>query len=306
MSTFNWLVASQILAFIALAVVALQWLWFNLREQRQIKEAVERRLALGSESGAAPPMEQVLIGKLERLLVPAGIRLSDSQLILVGVFLIALVFAVFVVKGMVAALVALVLTVMALLLYWKFRFEQQRRRINEELPGIMETALRYMDAGRSLEQSLVESFREADPVFDPLAFRLRSAVEAGRDYTSLFEDFSSLYRIPSLILVSIALRTSARFGSSIRPVMQQVASSLRSQQELRREFMAATSETRFTAGAFAVIPMGLAAYMILMNESYSEVLLKTSTGNTMLMVAGVLQGLGILVILKMIQGVGRV
>lgn len=306
MSTFNWLVASQVLAFIALAVVALQWLWFNLREQRQIKEAVERRLALGSESGAAPPMEQVLIGKLERLLVPAGIRLSDSQLILVGVFLIALVFAVFVVKGMVAALVALVLTVMALLLYWKFRFEQQRRRINEELPGIMETALRYMDAGRSLEQSLVESFREAHPVFDPLAFRLRSAVEAGRDYTSLFEDFSSLYRIPSLILVSIALRTSARFGSSIRPVMQQVASSLRSQQELRREFMAATSETRFTAGAFAVIPMGLAAYMILMNESYSEVLLKTSTGNTMLMVAGVLQGLGILVILKMIQGVGRV
>ncbi|MHA7915231.1 type II secretion system F family protein [Alloalcanivorax xenomutans] len=306
MSTFNWLVASQILAFIALAVVALQWLWFNLREQRQIKEAVERRLALGSESGAAPPMEQVLIGKLERLLVPAGIRLSDSQLILVGVFLIALVFAVFVVKGMVAALVALVLTVMALLLYWKFRFEQQRRRINEELPGIMETALRYMDAGRSLEQSLVESFREAHPVFDPLAFRLRSAVDAGRDYTSLFEDFSSLYRVPSLILVSIALRTSARFGSSIRPVMQQVASSLRSQQELRREFMAATSETRFTAGAFAVIPMGLAAYMILMNESYSEVLLKTSTGNTMLMVAGVLQGLGILVILKMIQGVGRV
>ncbi|ERS11333.1 hypothetical protein Q668_18870 [Alcanivorax sp. PN-3] len=306
MSTFNWLVASQILAFIALAVVALQWLWFNLREQRQIKEAVERRLALGSESGAAPPVEQVLIGKLERLLVPAGIRLSDSQLILVGVFLLALVLAVFFVKGAVAALVALVLMVMTLLLYWKFRFEQQRRQINEELPGIMETALRYMDAGRSLEQSLVEAFREAHPVFDPLAFRLRSAVEAGRDYTSLFEDFSSLYRIPSLILVSIALRTSARFGSSIRPVMQQVASSLRSQQELRREFMAATSETRFTAGAFAVIPMGLAAYMILMNENYSEVLLKTSTGNTMLMVAGVLQGLGILVILKMIQGVGRV
>ncbi|WOD28640.1 type II secretion system F family protein [Alloalcanivorax xenomutans] len=306
MSTFNWLVASQILAFIALAVVALQWLWFNLREQRQIKEAVERRLALGSESGAAPPVEQVLIGKLERLLVPAGIRLSDSQLVLVGAFLSALVLAVLFVKGTVAALVALVLMVMALLLYWKFRFEQQRRRINEELPGIMETALRYMDAGRSLEQSLVESFREAHPVFDPLAFRLRSAVEAGRDYTSLFEDFSSLYRIPSLILVSIALRTSARFGSSIRPVMQQVASSLRSQQELRREFMAATSETRFTAGAFAIIPMGLAAYMILMNESYSEILLKTSTGNTMLVVAGVFQGLGILVILKMIQGVGRV
>lgn len=306
MNTLNWLVASQILAFLAVATVVLQWLWFNLRQQRQIKDAVERRLALGTENGSAPPVDQVLSGKLERLLVPAGIRLSDSQVMVVGAFLIVLVVAIFLLQGAVAALVAMALVVMTLLLYWKFRFEQQRRRINEELPGIMETALRYMDAGRSLEQSLVESFREAHPVFDPLAFRLRSAVEAGRDYTSLFEDFSSLYKIPSLILVSIALRTSARFGSSIRPIMQQVAASLRSQQELRREFMAATSETRFTAGAFAIIPMGLAAYMILMNESYSEVLLKTSTGHTMLVVAGVLQGLGILVILKMIKGVGRV
>ncbi len=306
MNTLNWLVASQILAFLAVATVVLQWLWFNLRQQRQIKDAVERRLALGTENGSAPPVDQVLSGKLERLLVPAGIRLSDSQVMVVGVFLIALVTAILFLKGVASALVALVLVVAGLLLYWKFRFEKQRRRINEELPGIMETSLRYMDAGRSLDQSLVESFREADPVFDPLAFRLRSAVEAGRDYASLFEDFSSLYKIPSLILVSIALRTSSRFGSSIRPIMQQVAGSLRAQQELRREFMAATSETRFTAGAFAVIPMLLAVYMILMNESYSDVLLHSSTGHTMLIVAGGLQGLGILVILKMIKGVGRV
>ena len=69
--------------------------------------------------------------------------------------------------------------------------------------------------------------------------------------------------------------------------------------------MAATAETRFTAAAFALLPLGLAAYMILMNENYSRVLLDTSTGHVMLAVAGALQGLGVIVLWRMIQGVGR-
>lgn len=166
----------------------------------------------------------------------------------------------------------------------------------------MESTLRYMSAGRSLEASLLESFQDAPPVFAPLTFRLRSAIESGRDYTGLFEDFSRLYQVSSLVLVSIALRTSARFGSSIRPVLEQVAGSLRSQQELRREFLASTAETRFTAGAFTLLPLGMAAYMMLINEKYAEVLLNTDTGHTMLLIAGILQGLGVLVIWRMIQG----
>jgi tight adherence protein B len=45
--------------------------------------------------------------------------------------------------------------------------------------------------------------------------------------------------------------------------------------------------------------------MMLINEKYAEVLLNTDTGHTMLMIAGILQGVGVLVIWRMIQGVGR-
>ncbi|MDX1636191.1 MAG: type II secretion system protein, partial [Marinobacter sp.] len=83
------------------------------------------------------------------------------------------------------------------------------------------------------------------------------------------------------------------------------ASSLRSQQELRQEFLAATAETRFTAATFALLPPGLAAYMVLMNDDYADLLLNTSTGHNLLIAAGVLQVLGMVVIWRMIQGVGR-
>lgn len=304
MSALALLAASQTLAVLALITVALQWLWARRRHDKALNESVRRRLETRTDL-STDTVARVLVTPLESVLIRADIHLSRNYLVVLGLVILIFLIVAAITNGPLVALITAGLIAVALWMYWRFRFQQQRRRIYEELPGLIDTTLRYMSAGRSLENALVESFNEAPPVFDPLAFRLRSAVEAGRDYTSLFEDFGALYRTPSLVLVSIALRTSARFGSSIRPVLSQVAASLRSQQELRREFMAATAEIRFTAAAFALLPLGLAAYMILMNESYSEVLLNSSTGHTMLAIAGGLQALGVIIIWRMIQGVGR-
>lgn len=305
MSAVELLGMAQLLGIIAVLTVLMQLAWFRYRQRSLLTERVRQRLQQRMEIGGEQGQVRVVAGPLERLLLRADIRLSRVQLSLLGIVIFLLLVLVLASSGLIAAAVVLALVAASLWMYWRFRFQQQRRMIFESLPGIMESTLRYMSAGRSLEASLLEAFQDAPPVFAPLTFRLRSAIESGRDYTGLFEDFSRLYQVSSLVLVSIALRTSARFGSSIRPVLEQVATSLRSQQELRREFLASTAETRFTAGAFTLLPLGMAAYMMLINEKYAEVLLNTDTGHTMLMIAGILQGLGVLVIWRMIQGVGR-
>ena len=305
MSAVELLGMAQMLGIIAVLTVLMQLVWFRYRQRSLLTERVRQRLQQRTEIGSESGQVRVVAGPLERLLLRADIRLSRVQLSLLGIVIFLIVVLVMASSGFIAAAVVMALLAASLWMYWRFRFQQQRRMIFESLPGIMESTLRYMSAGRSLEASLLESFQDAPPVFAPLTFRLRSAIESGRDYTGLFEDFSRLYQVSSLVLVSIALRTSARFGSSIRPVLEQVAGSLRSQQELRREFLASTAETRFTAGAFTLLPLGMAAYMMLINEKYAEVLLNTDTGHTMLLIAGILQGLGVLVIWRMIQGGGR-
>ena len=283
MSALALLAAAQTLAVLALITVVLQWLWARRRIKRSLNDGIRRRLETRADLGVETAA-RVTVTPLESVLIRADIHLSQGQLTVFGLIVAVFLLVVLVLNGPLVALITAGLIAIALWMYWRFRFQQQRRRIYEELPGLIDTTLRYLSAGRSLDNALVESFN---------------------DYTSLFEDFGVLYRIPSLVLVSIALRTSSRFGSSIRPVLTQVATSLRSQQELRREFMAATAETRFTAAAFALLPLGLAAYMILINENYSRVLLDTDTGHTMLAIAGGLQTLGVIIIWRMIQGVGR-
>lgn len=299
-----WLNAALICALAALALVAVQWIWQSRSTGRQLKRRISERLQdqreLPAEQGA-----RYRPGRLDVMLLRANLRFSSRQLVIIGVLFGLVLLLTGLSKGPVVALVFAFFAVSAGYVYWRIRFQKQRQKIYGELPEIIDTVLRYIEAGRSLEQALTDALADASPLFGPLTFRVRSAVEAGRDYTRLFEDFAELYRVPAMVLVAIALRTSARFGSSVKPLLRQVASALRSQQELRQEFMAATAETRFTAATFALLPPGLAVYMTAINDEYSAVLLDTATGHTMLVVAGTLQLLGMLMIWRMIQGVGR-
>ena len=288
----------------AVAVVLLQWLWLVVRRGYRVEKRIARRMAPLQESDAPMPA-RVDLGPLERVLLQADIHWSLRKLVVLTISVVGCLSGVAVSNGLVVFLVTAFFVGTAVFAWWWSRFQTQRRLIHEHLPGTLDAVLRNLEAGRSLEQALISSFGEAPSVFVPLVFRMRNAVEAGREYSQLFVDFSDLYRVPALVQVAIALRTSTRFGASIKPVLKQVASSLRSQQEMRQEFLAATAETRFTAITFAVLPPGLAAYMVLVNRDYSEVLLNTTTGHTMLTIAGILQMTGMLVIWRMIQGVGR-
>ncbi|MDX1816864.1 MAG: type II secretion system F family protein [Marinobacter sp.] len=299
-----WFHAAIVCGGLALFWLCAQWLWIRSAGKRYVKRATRERLLPQTES-ASFGGARIELGPVERLLVQADIQWTTQQFAVVGAALAGLLIVLFVTRGAIVLLVTLFFVATLAGVFWRVRFQKQRQRIHEELPGIIDSTLRNIDAGRSLEQSLIASFSEASPVFEPLLFRLRNAVESGREYTGLFEGFAALYRTPSLILVAIALRTTSRFGASIRPVLRQVADSLRSQQELRQEFLAATAETRFTAVTFAVLPPGLAAYMVLMNEQYSDLLLNTATGHKLLIIAAVLQVVGMGVIWRMIQGVGR-
>lgn len=287
----------------AVLVIMLQLTLSRLLAADDIKKRTARRLAPEVRVEQKPSV--IDLGPLQSVLLRAGFRVSGARILLQAIILLATLLAVFILQGLVEVLVSLFFVITALVTTWRVKFERQRRQIFEELPGILDGMLRSISVGRSVEQSIVNAFSDASPVFDPMVFRLKNAVSQGRDYTLVLDAFASFYQIPAFTQIAIALRTSSRFGSSVKPVLFEVAKAIRSQQELRREFMAATAETRFTAIVFAIMPPGLAVYMVVLNEQFSEKLLHSEVGHTLLMVSGGLQLLGIVMIWNLIRGVGR-
>ncbi|KXO10920.1 type II secretion system F family protein [Marinobacter excellens] len=287
----------------AVLVIMLQLTLSRLLAADDIKKRTARRLAPEVRVEQKPSV--IDLGPLQSVLLRAGFRVSGVRILLQAIILLATLLAVFILQGLVEVLVSLFFVITALVTTWRVKFERQRRQIFEELPGILDGMLRSVSVGRSVEQSIVNAFSDASPVFDPMVFRLKNAVSQGRDYTLVLDAFARFYQIPAFTQIAIALRTSSRFGSSVKPVLFEVAKAIRSQQELRREFMAATAETRFTAIVFAIMPPGLAVYMVVLNEQFSEKLLHSEVGHTLLMVSGGLQLLGIVMIWNLIRGVGR-
>ncbi|KAF0811044.1 hypothetical protein A167_00076 [Alcanivorax sp. S71-1-4] len=297
--------AARMLGLLAILVVVAQCWLLHYRRGRQMREVISARMVSQREFLDENSESLLITGRLEKLLMKAGIRTTQSGLMLLALVLLVSSAVILALYGLVAAVMSLVCWVLLCWVYWNLRYQRLRRTIFDNLPTIIDNVLRNMDAGRSLDQAMIDSLRDAPDVFAPLAFRVRSAVEAGREYAGLFDGYARLYQVPPMVLVAVTLRTTSRFGSSVRPVLGQVSDSLRAQQEMRREFMASTAETRMTAGVFAATPILLSLYMVLMNDTYRDILLGTDTGKIMLMVAGALQAFGVVVIFRMIQGVGR-
>ncbi|MBJ6138617.1 type II secretion system F family protein [Marinobacter litoralis] len=292
------------LGFLAVVVVLLQFVVGHYRGMANLQKQSLRRLA-PQEVVEEKTVAGIRLGPVEQLMIKAGFQASVSRLLMLIVVLLGVIAAIVVVRGLLEALVAVVAFILIAVTLWRVKFERIRRQIFEELPGIVDAVLRSLSAGRSVEQSMLVAFDDASDAFEPLCFRLRSAISQGRDYTLVLDGFADLYSIPPLTQMAIALRTSARFGSPVRPVLQEVSKAIRSREELRREFMAATAETRFTAIVFAIMPPGLGAYVVLMNEEFSEALLNTAAGHTMMMTAGALQVVGTVLVWNLIRGVGR-
>ena len=298
--------AARGIGILALLLLVGQWWLLRIRDRQAHKKHVRARMESKLADVQTEAQAIKLVGsRFGQWQLKAGLNLdkSDVLLLMAGVIavslLVGLLFDLFF-----AALVPVMAGGLAIS-YWYLSYQRRRRAVFEGLPDVIDDVVRGVDAGRSLEQALVDSFNNSDPVFAPLSFRLRSAVEDGRDYTGLMDDFATLYNVLSLVFVAVARRTSSRFGSSIRPVLKKVSQALRSQQEMRREFIAATAEIRFTAVAFAMLPVGIGVALIAMNEGFRHVLLETDAGHKLLAVSITLIAVGALIIFRMVQGVGR-
>ncbi|MBA3979734.1 MAG: type II secretion protein F [Alcanivorax sp.] len=308
--TREWFLDSAItLAVLAGVVALLQVIWVLWRDTQARRARVLARMGSGYGAVAgeeAPQRLMVTDTRLQRVMLRGDISVSESAFRGLLFLLLAVLVLVVLVWGVIAAVLCLATVGVGLWVYWFRRYSARRLQINETLPGIADAIIRGLSAGRTLDNAVMKALDEAPEIYAPLAFRVRSAIEGGRDYVPLFEDFADLYQIPPLVQMAIGLGTGQRHGASVQSVLAQLAESLRGQQQLRRDFMAMTGETRVSAVLFAVVPIALAAYLMLANEEYLQVLLHTPQGNRMLMVAAAFEAVGIFWLYRMVQGVGRV
>lgn len=183
------------------------------------------------------------------------------------------------------------------------RLQRKRALIISQVPMFIDQVLRSLSTGRSLESAIKLAVAEA---LDPLQYILERVVretELGAGMAESFSQTAKLHGLQELSLIALAIRISNIYGSSPNEMLERVVNMIRQQELARRELAAMTGETRISAWVLGLTPVALAAYLMLVNPSYINLMLQEDSGKTILTIAFCLQGIGGFILWRMLKSV---
>lgn len=183
------------------------------------------------------------------------------------------------------------------------RLQRRHSAIIAEIPLFIDQLLRSLSTGRSLESAIRFASSEAKPPLQYVLNRVIRAADLGAELAESLTEAALLHDLRELNLIALAMRISNNHGSNPRDMLESVVKMVRQQELARQELAAMTGETRMSAWVLGLTPIAIAVYIMMMNPNYLNMLLQDATGQTMVMVALMLQCSGVFILWRMLRSV---
>lgn len=134
--------------------------------------------------------------------------------------------------------------------YWVTkRVEERKQQIEEGFPDALDMLLVCVEAGQSLDQSIIRVARELRASYEHLAdeFEMVSyEIKAGKDKAAVFSDMAERCGVMDISSFVTVLIQSATFGTSIAEALRVYAAEMRDKRVMRAEEKANKLPTKMT------------------------------------------------------------
>lgn len=240
---------------------------------------------------------------LKLQLVRAGLRLRPSEFvgaIFLSTFLCPAVAVIFTRQPLLlggSALFGLLLPVLIL----KAMQAQRLARFAAQLPDALILISSSIRSGYSFLRAIqVVSDQMTAPIAEEFE-RVLKETNLGSPTEVAFGNM--VRRVPSydLDLVVTAVVIQQQVGGNLAEIMDTIAATIRERVKLQREIAALTAEGKLSGWICFVMPFFMLAVMTAMNPDYMRPLFETPQGWMMIWIALALQGIGGLIIKKMLS-----
>lgn len=136
--------------------------------------------------------------------------------------------------------------------YWvQRRIQSRQKEITEGFPDALDMMLVCVEAGQSLDQSIIRVGREARAGYPALAEEFEMVaheVKAGKERSAVLRDMSERVGLPDITSFTTTLIQSSSFGTSIADALRIYSSEMRDKRVMRAEEKANTIPTKLTLG----------------------------------------------------------
>ncbi|PJF09081.1 type II secretion system F family protein [Pseudorhodobacter sp. MZDSW-24AT] len=136
--------------------------------------------------------------------------------------------------------------------YWVTRrIAERQQQITEGFPDALDMMLVCVEAGQSLDQSIIRVGNEARNGYPALAEEFETVaqeVKAGKERVTVLRDLSERVGLPDITSFVTTLIQSASFGTSIADALRVYSAEMRDKRIMRAEEKANTIPTKLTLG----------------------------------------------------------
>ena len=174
-------------------------------------------------------------------------------------------------------------------------------KLREQLPDVLTIMASSLRAGHSFLQSLDTVAKEiAHPAAAEFQ-RVVAEVRLGRPAEDALESLAERVGSADFKWAVLAVNIQREVGGNLAEILDTVADTLRERAMLRRQIKVLTAEGRLSAWVLGLLPFGIALYMFAVNPNYIGLLIHTTYGIVMLIVAGFLMLAGVLWMRKIVN-----
>ncbi|WP_277590347.1 type II secretion system F family protein [Pseudomonas chlororaphis] len=289
-----------LLALLCLTLLGLSgWMFYSgLRQARTAR--VLDRLAQGQPQ---PSVEKTSWNRLERAFLRAGLGRPTERL---GLWLVVWALGCILGYGLgkwPGLLALLVAPPVLLRLYISWLYRRRLKRMIEQLPPLLDHAVRSLKSGRTLADAVLGGIEAADNPLKHAMGRVQRNVLLGVNLPDAVADFAELYERDELRLFALGLKVNHRYGGNASELLENLIKLIRERDQAARQLRAMTGETRITAMVLAALPVSLAGYFLIANPTYLMSMWNQSGGRMMLLAAFGLQVIGCALLWRMLRSV---
>jgi tight adherence protein B len=235
---------------------------------------------------------------LEHAMSRAGIENVRKGALLVGLLAVVLALLAWRLGGAAAALVTLAAIASLVAFAISLRAQRRRARLVAQLPSFLDGIVRLIVLGNSVpaafQAALLTTEAPLRECLDHVSRMLRAGVEIDR----ALHQVAQIYRARELELVGAVLRLSVRYGGRADVMLERMATFMRDLEQAQRELVAMSAETRLSAWVLALLPIGIAGFLIATNPQYFASMWNDGSGRTLIYVAIALQATGALLLYR--------
>lgn len=275
-----------------------------LARRQQAHDQVMRRLYTHAPSETRSRQRIYRTGLWKLLLRRAGLEpsLSANIGIISG---LGLAFVIgFAVAGLAGALLGLLVGLAGIALLGYIAVRRHHQQLLAELPSFLDQIIRSLKIGNSLAGAFRDAADETSGALGPVVRQTVRYMELGYDVGDALTEIARVHSLREFRIMALAVRVNTRYGGSAVEIFRSLIEIVRRRERMLRQLRALTSETRFSAIVLGAMPLLIGGYMVAVNPDYIGNLWENDTGRWVMLAALFWQGLGLLLLWRMVRSIG--